>query len=50
MSQLLFDLMRDYYRRGRGSRSPDMRLVREEHADELSPALLALLGSVMGRG
>ncbi len=44
-------LLRYYYRRGLGSRSPDLlRLVREEHEDELSPAMLALLDNVLGRG
>ena len=50
MSQL-FELLRDFYRRGLGSRSPDLlRLVRKEHADELSPAMLSLLDNVLGRG
>ena len=47
----LSELMRDYHRRGLANRSPDLiRLVREEHADELSPALLALLDNVLGLG
>ena len=49
MSQL-FELLRDYYRRGLGSRSRDLlRLVREEHADELRPAMVALLDKALGR-
>ena len=49
MSQL-FELTRDYYRHGIGQRSPDLlRLVREEHSDELSPVMLALLDDVLGR-
>ena len=46
----LFELMRDYYLSDFGSRSSDLlQLVREQHADELNPALLALLDSVMRR-
>ena len=45
------DLMRNYYRRGLGSHSVDLiRLVKEEHALELSPAMLALLDNVLGLG
>ena len=49
--RLLYQMMRDIQLRGLGSHSPDLlRLVREEHADELNPAMLALLDSVLGRG
>jgi len=45
------DLMLNYYRRGLGSRSVDLiRLVKEEHAYELSPPMLALLDNVLGGG
>ena len=44
-------LIRDYYLRFLGSRSADLiGLVREEHADEFSPAMLALLENVLGLG
>ena len=48
----LYVLMRDLYLSGpRSSRSSDvLELVREEHADEFSPAMLALLDDVLGRG
>ncbi len=50
MSQL-FELLRDLYRRGLGSRSPDLlRHVREEHPEQLSPAMLTLLDNVLSRG
>ncbi len=47
----LFELMHDLYWSGLGSsRSSDLlEIVREEYADELNPALLALLDKVMGR-
>ena len=45
----LFELLRVYQRRGISQRSPDLLLlVREEHADEFSPALLTLLDSALG--
>ena len=46
----LYLLMRALHRRGLEGRSFAMlQIVREEHADEFSPALLALLESVLGR-
>ena len=48
MSQL-YELIRDYDRIGLGGRSSDLlQVVREENADEFSPALLAALDDVMG--
>ena len=48
----LFELMRDLYWSGLGSTPSSylLEIVREEYADGLSPAMLALLESVMGRG
>ncbi len=47
----LYGLMRDYYQRGLLGSSYDMlQVIRERHADEFSPPLLALLDKVMGRG
>ena len=47
---LLSTYIRDLYRSGLGGRSSGMlRLVRDVHADDLSPALLALMDSVLGR-
>ena len=46
----LYELTRDYYRRSYVSVSFDiLHVIREVHADDFSPALLALLESVMGR-
>ncbi len=46
--RMLYLLMRDFYRRGLEGRSFDMlQIVREEHADEFSPALLALVEDVL---
>ena len=48
----LFELMHDLYWSGLvSSRSSELlEIVREEYADDLSPALLALLDDVLGRG
>ena len=48
----LYVLMRDLYWSGLGSsRSSDLlEIVREEHADEFNPAMLALLDDVLGVG
>ncbi len=44
----LFELLRVFQRRGISQRSPDLlRLVREEHANEFCPALLALLDKAL---
>ncbi len=48
--RLLYKKMRDYQPRGLESRSSDLlQIVREEHADELSSALLELMDDVLGR-
>ena len=47
----LYAHIRDLYRSGLGGHSSGMlRLVRDVHADNLSPALLELMDSVLGRG
>lgn len=46
----LYAHIRDLYRSGLGGRSSGMlRLVRDVHANDLSPALLELMDSVLGR-
>ena len=48
--RLFYEKMRDYQPHGLGSRSSDvLQIVREEHADELSSALLELMDDVLGR-